>query len=156
VTLVAVLLGDQHEAQDVAQEAFARALGCWQRLRKYDIPEAWVRKVAFRMAVDASRRSRRRRLLPARLARSGSAEGPETASPVPADRLESPRLIAALTALPMAQREVIVLHYLADLPVEQIARDLAVPLSTVKSRLVAARRRLAAALTDQVEVKPNV
>lgn len=50
VTLAAVLLGDQHEAQDVAQEAFARALGRWQRLRTFDVPEAWVRKVAFRLA----------------------------------------------------------------------------------------------------------
>lgn len=56
VTLVAVLTGDKHEAQDIAQEAFARALGRWQRLRKYDVPEAWVRKVALRLAVDASRR----------------------------------------------------------------------------------------------------
>ena len=156
VTLVAVLLGDQHEAQDVAQEAFSRALGCWQRLRKYDVPEAWVRKVAFRIAVDTGRRTRRRRLLQARLARSGPGGVPEAAPPASAAQLESPRLVEALTALPMAQREVIVLHYLADLPVEQIARDLAVPLSTVKSRLVAARRRLAAALSDEVEVNPNV
>ncbi|HET7014200.1 MAG TPA: sigma-70 family RNA polymerase sigma factor [Streptosporangiaceae bacterium] len=119
-------------------------LGCWQRLRKYDVPEAWVRKVAFRIAVDTSRRTSRRRLLPARLARSGSGQASDAARSAAAAQLESPRLVAALTALPMAQREVIVLHYLADLPVEQIARDLAVPLSTVKSRLVAARRRLAA------------
>src|SRR5215469_1313922 len=68
VTLAAVLLGDQHEAQDVAQEAFARALGRWPRLRTFDVPEAWVRKVAFRLAIDASRRIRRQRLLSQRLA----------------------------------------------------------------------------------------
>src|SRR5215472_18856620 len=68
VTLVAVLLGDQHEAEDVAQEAFARALGRWPRLRTFDVPEAWVRKVAFRLAIDGSRRIRRQRLLSRRLA----------------------------------------------------------------------------------------
>src|SRR5215469_2970265 len=68
VTLAAVPLGDQHEDQDVAQEAFARALGRWRWLRTFDVPEAWVRKVAFRLAVDASRRIRRQRLLSQRLA----------------------------------------------------------------------------------------
>lgn len=73
VTLVAVLPGDEHEAQDVAQDAFARALGRWPRLRKYDVPEAWVREVAFRLAIDAGRRTRRR-LLSTRLARAASRE----------------------------------------------------------------------------------
>jgi RNA polymerase sigma-70 factor (ECF subfamily) len=160
VNLVAVLLGDQHEAQDVAQEAFARALGRWQRLRKYDVPEAWVRKVAFRLAVDAGRQTRRRRLLPARLARVGPSTGPDAQNP--ADQLGFSNVATALAGLPMAQREVIVLHYVADLPVEQISRDCGIPSSTVKSRLVAGRRRLAAALTDggaltdQGEVTRNV
>jgi RNA polymerase sigma-70 factor (ECF subfamily) len=168
VTLVAVLLGDQHEAQDVAQEAFARALGRWQRLRKYDVPEAWVRKVAFRLAVDTSRQTRRRRLLPARLA-AGAGHSPAADTANPADQLGLgfSNMATALAALPMAQREVIVLHYVADLPVEQISRDFGIPTSTVKSRLVAGRRRLAVALKDQgaptdqgalpgqVEVTPN-
>ena len=152
VTLAAVLLGDSHEAQDVAQEAFARALGRWQRLQTYDVPEAWVRKVAFRLAVDASRRARRRRLLTARLARSAEMAGAGPAG----DPLEFPDVAAALAGLPMAQREVIVLHYLADLPVEQIARDCGLPSGTVKSRLAAGRRRLETALKDRIEVTRNV
>jgi RNA polymerase sigma-70 factor, ECF subfamily len=149
-----VLTGDQHEAQDVAQEAFARALGRWQRLRKYDLPEAWVRKVALRLAVDASRRSRRQRLLSARLAGAGAgaSTGATPEDVLAGGRFEFSGIATALTGLPLAQREVIVLHYLADLPVEQIARDCGVPLSTVKSRLVAGRRRLEAALKDPVEV----
>jgi RNA polymerase sigma-70 factor (ECF subfamily) len=150
VTLVAVLLGDQDEAQDVAQDAFARALGRWPQLQRYDVPEAWVRKVAFRLAIDAGRRTRRQRLLSARLARTGSGEVPDTVPP--ADRLEHSDVAAALAGLPMAQREVVVLHYLADLPVEQIARDCGVPSGTVKSRLAAGRRRLEAALKDGAEV----
>ena len=103
VTLVAVLLGDQHEAQDVAQEAFARALGRWLRLRKYDVPEAWVRKVAFRLAVDTSRRTRRRRLLPARLA-AGADHSPTAHHANPADQLGLgfSSMATALAALPMA------------------------------------------------------
>ena len=55
-------------------------------------------------------------------------------------------LIAALRALPLAQRTVIALHYLADLPVEQIADELGVPTGTVKSRLSRGRDALALAL----------
>jgi RNA polymerase sigma-70 factor (ECF subfamily) len=138
----------------VAQEAFARALGSWQRLRKYDVPEAWVRKVAFRLAVDASRRTRRQRLLSARLESAGSGGIPSAAPP--GDGLEFSAVAQALAGLPMAQREVIVLHYLADLSVEQIAQECGVPSSTVKSRLAAGRRRLEAALKDRAEVTRNV
>ena len=52
VALVAAITGSRHEAEDVAQEAYARALARWSRLRGYDLPEAWVRKVALRLAID--------------------------------------------------------------------------------------------------------
>src|SRR5580693_1917145 len=57
--LVAALLGDRHDAEDVAQETFARALARWPRLGSYELPEAWVRQVALRLAVDSGRRLRR-------------------------------------------------------------------------------------------------
>src|ERR1022692_3416431 len=44
VALVTSLLGDRNEAEDVAQEAFARALIRWSRLRMYEQPEAWIRR----------------------------------------------------------------------------------------------------------------
>jgi RNA polymerase sigma-70 factor, ECF subfamily len=146
VTLAAVLLGDQHEAQDVAQEAFARALGRWPRLRTFDVPEAWVRKVAFRLAVDASRRIRRQRMLSQRLAGTLPRDS-EVAGP-PGQQLQYSEVAAALAGLPMNLREVIVLHYVADLPVEQIARECGTSSGTVKSRLVAGRRRLETALKE--------
>jgi hypothetical protein len=55
-----VVTGDPHEAEDVVQEAMARAASRWARLRAYDAPEAWVRRVAFNLAVSAHRRARRR------------------------------------------------------------------------------------------------
>jgi RNA polymerase sigma-70 factor, ECF subfamily len=146
VALAAVLLGDQHEAQDVAQEAFARALGRWPRLRTFDVPEAWVRKVAFRLAVDASRRIRRQRLLSQRLAGARPRDG--QVSRLPGEQLQYSEVADALAALPMNLREVIVLHYVADLPVDQIARECGMSSGTVKSRLVAGRRRLEAALKE--------
>jgi RNA polymerase sigma-70 factor (ECF subfamily) len=55
-------------------------------------------------------------------------------------------IITALRALPEAQRQVIALHYLADLSVEAIAQELGVPAGTVKSRLSRGRDALASQL----------
>jgi RNA polymerase sigma-70 factor (ECF subfamily) len=59
---------------------------------------------------------------------------------------EVPGLMEALRALPVAQRKVVVLHHLLDLPVEQVAAELGVPVGTVKSRLARARGALASRL----------
>jgi Sigma-70 region 2 len=58
VALVAAIVGDRSQAEDIAQEAFSRALTRWQRVARYDLPEAWVRKVALRLTIDATRRTR--------------------------------------------------------------------------------------------------
>ena len=122
------------------------ALSRWPRLRTFDVPEAWVRKVAFRLAIDASRRIRRQRLLSRRLAGASTGDG-HVAAP-PGEQLQYSEVAAALAGLPITLREVIVLHYVADLPVEQIAREFGMSSGTVKSRLVAGRRRLEAALKE--------
>ena len=49
VALVAAIVGDRHQAEDIAQEAFSRALTRWPRVARYDLPEAWVRRVALRL-----------------------------------------------------------------------------------------------------------
>ena len=50
VVYVYAVCGDRAEAQDIAQEAFARAWQHWARVNGYDDPEAWVRMVAWRLA----------------------------------------------------------------------------------------------------------
>jgi RNA polymerase sigma-70 factor, ECF subfamily len=67
VAQVYLVTGDLHEAEDVVQEAMARASVRWQRLRDYDLPEAWVRRVAMNLAADQRRRVRRRLALLARI-----------------------------------------------------------------------------------------
>jgi len=56
---VFALLGDLHDAEDVTQDAFAKASFHWSRIAAYDQPEAWVRRVAFNEAYNSSRRARR-------------------------------------------------------------------------------------------------
>jgi RNA polymerase sigma-70 factor (ECF subfamily) len=103
-----LLTGDLATAEDVAQEAFVRAASRWGQLARYQHPEAWVRKTAFRLAVDGLRRARRHRGALARLAVAS-----ERAAPLDAEDRE---VVAALHRLPLAQREALVLHHCLDLP----------------------------------------
>ena len=132
VAMATAMLGDRREAEDVAQEAFARALARWSRLRRYDQPGAWVRTVALRLAIDSARRVRRGVRATVALAAQRRPDDPE-----PADALPFTALGAALRTLPLRERHVIVLHYLADLPVAEIARECGLPSGTVKARLAA-------------------
>lgn len=146
LALVTALVGNRAEAEDVTQEAFARALARWRRLGGYDLPEAWVRRVALRIATDSGRRLGRAIKVAARL----SARPAGRAAP-PDEPLGFTDLGQALMRLPIAQREVLVLHYLADLPVDQIAADRDLPSGTVKARLAAGRRRLERELGHQFQ-----
>jgi RNA polymerase sigma-70 factor (ECF subfamily) len=127
--------GDRQEAQDVVQEAFCRAYSRWRTVSTYDDPVAWVRRVAWNLAVSRWRRARTalgflRRQRPADQQRDGP--GPERVA-----------LIAALATLAPQQRRAVVLHYLADLPVAEIARREGVAEGTVKSWLHRSRALLA-------------
>ncbi len=137
VATVAGLLGDRHEAEDVAQEAFSRAYIRWSTLGGYELPEAWVRRVALRIAIDTGRRRTRTAGLLARLSAQRTAPVPE-----PGEGVRFTALGSALAALPQREREVLVLHYLADMPVDAIARDCGLPSGTVKTRLAAGRQHL--------------
>jgi RNA polymerase sigma-70 factor (ECF subfamily) len=134
-----LVTGDLEDAEDVVQEALIRAAVRWPRLRDYDAPEAWVRRVAMNLASDRLRRARRRMAAVSRL-RTGQA---------PAAELEELALAQALRALPLPQRKVVVLHHLLDLPVDEVAAELGVPVGTVKSRLARARAALATLLTHE-------
>ena len=143
---VFAMLGDLHEAEDVAQDAFAKASFHWGRIAAYDQPEAWVRRVAFNQAHNSTRRARRWLVA---LARHGPPPEVPAAS---ADRLD---LHQAMARLSQRHREVLVLHYVAELSVEEMAGQLRLPVGTVKSRLNRARNALAEQLGDEREGVPN-
>jgi RNA polymerase sigma-70 factor (ECF subfamily) len=143
---LALVTGDLHEAEEVVQEAMTRAVPRWARLRTYDVPEAWVRRVALNLAVSHHRQARRRL---AALLRLGP---PPVMPPMSADALA---LDQALRALSLPHRQVLVLHHLLGLPVEQVARELAIPVGTVKARLTRGRRALARRLAEPVQEVRN-
>jgi RNA polymerase sigma-70 factor, ECF subfamily len=132
--------GDLAEAENVVQEAYARAFARWSRVGGYDLPEAWVRRVAINLAAMADRSLRRRARALLRL------------GPPPVVPELSPDLIDlhdALRALPLGQRQVIVLHHLVGLPVEEVARELRLATGTVKSRLARGRAAMAGRLDHE-------
>ncbi|HET9517299.1 MAG TPA: SigE family RNA polymerase sigma factor [Actinoplanes sp.] len=130
--------GDRQEAQDVVQEAFCRALAKWRTVSRYDDPVAWIRRVAWNLAVSRWRRARTA-LSFLRRQRPGDVrvDGP---SP------ERVALVTALATLPATQRRAMVLRYLADLSVAEIADREGVAEGTVKSWLSRGRAALAAQL----------
>jgi RNA polymerase sigma-70 factor (sigma-E family) len=132
---------DLSEAQDVVQEAFTRALARPKGLSDVDNPEAWLRTVAVNVV---RRRWRRRKLLDTILLRDRPIARVVEAPPGP----ERADLRDALATLPTTFREAIVLHYFADLPVDEVAAVLDVPIGTVKSRLSRGRAALAEHLGD--------
>ena len=138
-----LVAGDLHEAEEVVQEAFARASVRWAWLRDYDVPEAWVRRVAVNLVAERARRLRRQARALLRLGAPPQ---------VPAASVEAVALLEALRTLPMRQRQAIVLYHLVDLPIEEVARMLGVRPGTVKSLLARGRRALANRLSDAQEV----
>ena len=124
------LLGDRQEAEDLAQEACARACERWRRLSD---PTAWVVRVATNLAFDRFRRLRSA----TRYARRSPAATPAT---IDEPHLELHR---ALPRLPKRQREAVALRYLADFSEAQTAAAMGCSPGTVKGHTARGLRRAA-------------
>ncbi len=136
------LTGDWAEAADCLQEAYAKAWQRWATVRKHEIPAAWVRMVAFRLARSRWRRTQQGLALYRRHGVPDDLPGPS---------LDAVAIATALARLPEKQRVALVLHHLADLTVVEVSRELDVPESTVKARLTRGRAALAELLRDDLE-----
>lgn len=131
--------GNPTEAQDLVQEAYTRAWQRWRRVRAYDDAEAWLRLVVTRLATDRWRRLGVRRAVAA-------ASRPVDPVDPPSD--DTVLLVAALRKLPVAQRRALVLHYLLDHSIAEIAAETGANSNTIKSWLSRGRASLAALLGD--------
>jgi RNA polymerase sigma factor (sigma-70 family) len=121
-----LLVDTREQAEEVVQEAFAKALPKWHRL---EIPEAYVRTCV----VNGCRRVQRRRSL---LRRTSQPRVDVAAG------LEHDHIADAVRRLPSPQREAVVLRYYLQATDPEIAEALHLPLGTVKSTLHRARTRL--------------
>ena len=131
---VYVMTGDLGAAEDAIAEAYARAWQRWPSVQRYSSPEAWVRTVAMRVAVSSWRKARNRLLAH----RRDHSPDPLAMSPEP-DRV---MLVKALQQIPAKQRQALVLHFIADLPVREVAAEMNAGEGTVKSWLSRGRAAL--------------
>ena len=143
-SVVALTLGDRDLAAEATDEAMTRACQRWHRFRPDDNVSGWVYRVALNWATSMLRRRRRRDELYAGHA-GGWGDGGRTA-PDPSSAVPDPDLAAAVAALPVRLRSVVVCRIHLDLSVAETAEFLGVKPGTVKSRLSRALGELDAAL----------
>jgi len=135
---VYLILHDRQRAEDVAQEAFVRLLEHWRKISRYERPDAWVRRVAIRIAVKTLKRERMRSFL------ERAVDPPPPSAPADVD------LMRAVAQLPAQQRAAVVLFYFEDRPIAEIVDVLHRSESAAKVWLHRARGRLADLLGEEV------
>ena len=136
---VFLILGDRGKAEDVTQEAFIQLLSHWKKISRYERPDAWVRRVAIRLAVKAQRRERMREVLERDTSGVQGLKAPDM------------DLANALRQLPLKQRTCVLLFYYEDRPIAEIVDILGISEGAVKVHLHRARERLAALLGEEVD-----
>jgi RNA polymerase sigma-70 factor (ECF subfamily) len=129
---LALALGDPQRAEDVTQEAFARAFRRWRSVSVMASPVGWVYVVAMNQARHDLRRDERPPV-------SGQPEAPADVAGAVATAIA---LQTALKSLAPRQRAAVVLRYLADLSTSQVAEAMGCAEGTVKSTLHAALAHL--------------
>lgn len=142
------ILGQQHDAEDVTQEAFVAAFRSMRTYRGDGSLRGWLLRIATRLAFR-------------RLAQRRPADplGDLLADRLPADPRAEPAAAAvlrerraavrdAVAALPEQYREVVALRFFGDLSLSEIATVTGRPLSTVKTHLRRGLQRLQPALAD--------
>jgi len=129
------VVGDYHSAADVAQDAFVRAYERLPALRKLEAFGPWLMKITRRCALD--------------FARERSKEGPLEITPTQA--AENPNghldeaeqtVLAAVIALPKAEKQGVMLRYFSRHSVKDVAKILNRSVGTVTKQLSRARKRL--------------
>ena len=141
------ILGDPEEAADASQDTFLAALRKLNTFRGDSAFTTWLHRVTVNACYDSLRRKRRRPLL--QIVRDEDDERPETSLPAPdhADQVVfSIDVERALLEVPEEFRVVLVLADVQDLPYDEIARVLDIPVGTVKSRVFRGRAALGRAL----------
>jgi len=135
------VLRHREDAEDVAQDAFAKAYRSFRQLRNRDRFRAWLVRMTWRLALDR-RRADLRRLRREDVARPSAIVAPLT------ERNERSELLwQAIDRLSEKLRVVIVLAAIEGYEVREVAALLELPEGTVKSRLFLARQQLKESLS---------
>ena len=135
--LAGLLLGDATEAEDATQEALLRAWTSLKALRDPSGFQAWFDRILVNVCRDRMRRRSRIRFIDI----EGTPEQTASGDPFGAF-IERDAILGAMRGMRDECRQVVVLHYWADLPLHEIGSRLGMPLGTVKSRLHEGREHM--------------
>jgi len=137
------LIGDRHEAQDIAQETFLRFYRSAAKYRPDAALRTYLLRIARNLCIDHLRKKR-----PAYMDRLPEKESPGN----PLEHVEQAdsmvRLMRAVESLPANQRDAVLLYHDQDLNYAEIAEAMGLTVSAVESLLVRARRTLRKHLSD--------
>jgi RNA polymerase sigma-70 factor (ECF subfamily) len=147
--LAGLVLGGSSEAEDATQEALLRAWRQRSSLRDASVFRPWFDRILVNVCRDRLRRRARITFVPL------DATGPHLSTRDPFEAIHArSEMLAAMRRLTTDQRIVVVLHYWADLTLEDVALRTSWPIGTVKSRLHSAlaqiRRELAAPAFQEI------
>jgi RNA polymerase sigma-70 factor (ECF subfamily) len=135
------IVRDDHEAEDVTQQVFAKLITAIGRYEQRDVPfSAWILRVTHNLAIDHLRRLR---LVPCEEVRS-----PDEPDKDDADKQRARSLKEALAGLPAEQREVLVLRHVIGLSPGEIADRLGKSEGSIHGLHHRGRRALKAALVE--------
>lgn len=137
VRLLGYILQDRAAAQDVAQDAFLRAYLALERCPDNTNFRAWLRVIATRLAYNVRRDSKRRQ---EKLEQAGLTEDSSDSSMQRAENVDW--VLQLLGALSHGDREILVLRYVEELSIKEVATTLSIGESAAKMRLTRAKAEL--------------
>lgn len=120
---IALKIGDRHEAEDMTQQVFLKALKSISSFKWQDVPfSAWLYRIAHNQVVDHLRQKTRRpttQLEEALEQFSDESDNPQKSTEL---RIDIENLMQAIKKLTPSQREVIALRFSSELPIAEVAR----------------------------------
>ena len=134
--LTALCLGNSEEADDLAQETFLRAYEASARFVGEGSEQAWLRQIAWNCFLNSRRSSRPRQETELERAERLPADSEADAA------FQYEALYHAIRQLSPTERTALLLHYMEDRPIAEIAQIMNVAEGTVKSALSRARNHL--------------
>jgi len=145
------LCRDAHWAEDLTQETF---IACWKKIGGFNgnaSLETWLRRIAYRKFLDWHRSRRRSEIRESKQALLiGQGRAPEADPSARMVAQETTQdLMEAVDKLPLPDRELVVLHYLEDLSLQEVAYITDQPVGTVKWRVSRALSALRLLVTHE-------
>ena len=143
-----LILRDSDRAQDAVQDALISAWKDVRALRDPDAWDAWIHRITVWSCYRVARKDRRRNRVELHVVPDRE---PSASFDAPAALADRDLVERELNDLPIDHRAVIVLRFYLDLPLDEVAEILDIPVGTVKSRL----HRAVASLRESMSTNPK-